>query len=63
MTWDGLDEKERSLDGIKGYVEVNEDVERESMRYIGEVWTELCKCVTPSLKENEMCPVIKDYNT
>ena len=26
--WDGLDEKERSLDVIKGYVDVNKEVER-----------------------------------
>ena len=33
-TWDVLDEKERTMDVIKGYVEVN-----ETMRYLGEVWT------------------------
>ena len=38
--WDGLDEKERSLNVIKGYVEANEDMERETLRYLGEVWTE-----------------------
>ena len=37
-TWDVLEEKERTLDVIKGYVEVNDDVENET--YLGEVWTE-----------------------
>ena len=27
--WNGLDEKEKSLDVIKGNVEVNKDVERD----------------------------------
>ena len=27
-------------DVIKGYVEVNDDVENETMKYLGEVWTE-----------------------
>ena len=39
-TWDGLDEKEITMDVIKGYVELNHDVENETMRYIEEVWTE-----------------------
>ena len=39
-TWDVLDEKEITMDVIKGYVEVNDDVENETMRYLGEVWTE-----------------------
>ena len=39
-TWDVLDEKERTMDVIKGYVEVNDDVENETMNYLGEVWTE-----------------------
>ena len=30
-TWDGLDEKERTMDVMKGYVEVNDDVENETM--------------------------------
>ena len=30
-----LDEKERTMEVIKGYVEVN-----ETMKYLGEVWTE-----------------------
>ena len=30
-TWDVLDEKEKTIDVIKGYMEVNDDV--------GEVWT------------------------
>ena len=38
--WDGLDEMERAVDVIKGYVEVNDEVERETMRYLGEVWLE-----------------------
>ena len=36
-TWDVLDEKERTMDIIKGYVE------DETMRYLGEVWTEKMK--------------------
>ena len=32
--------KERTMDVIKGYVEVNDDVENETMKYLGEVWTE-----------------------
>ena len=39
-TWDVLDEKEITMDIIKGYVEVNDDVENETMKYLGEVWTE-----------------------
>ena len=35
-----LEEKERTMDVIKGYVEVNNDVENETMKYLGEVWTE-----------------------
>ena len=34
-TWDVLEEKERTMGVIKGYVEVN-----ETMKYLGEVWTE-----------------------
>ena len=34
-----LEEKER-MDVIKGYVEVNNDVENETLKYLGEVWTE-----------------------
>ena len=34
-----LDEKERTMNIIKGYVEVNDDVENETMKYFGEVWT------------------------
>ena len=37
-TWDGLDEKVRSLN-VKGCVEVNEDVERETTKYL-QVWME-----------------------
>ena len=33
-TWDVLDEKERTMDVIKGYVEVNNDVEYETMKHI-----------------------------
>ena len=39
-TWDVLDEKERTMDVIKGYVEVNNNVENKTMKYLGEVWTE-----------------------
>ena len=38
--WDVLEEKERTMDIIKGYVEVHDDVENEIMKYLGEVWTE-----------------------
>ena len=38
-TCDVLEEKER-MDVIKGYVEVNNDVENETLKYLGEVWTE-----------------------
>ena len=38
--WDVLDEKERIMVIIKGVVEVNDDVENETMKYLGEVWTE-----------------------
>ena len=39
-TCDVLEEKERTMEVIKGYVEVNNDVENEKMKYLGEVWTE-----------------------
>ena len=39
-TWDVLEEKERTMDVIKGYMEVNDDVENDTMKYLGEVWTE-----------------------
>ena len=32
-----LDEKERTMDVMKEYVEVNNDVENETMKYLGEV--------------------------
>ena len=35
-----LEDKERTMDVIKGYVEVNNDVENETLKYLGEVWTE-----------------------
>ena len=35
-----LDEKGRTMDVMKGYVEVNDDVENQTMKYLGEVWTE-----------------------
>ena len=35
-----LEKKERTMGVIKGYVEVNDDVENETMKYLGEVWTE-----------------------
>ena len=37
---DWVEEKEKTMDEIKGYVEVNDDVESETMRYLDEVWTE-----------------------
>ena len=36
--WDVLDEKERTMDTIKIYVEVNVDVENEKMLYLGELY-------------------------
>ena len=36
-TWDRLEEK-KTMCVLKGYVEVNDVVENESMRYLGEVW-------------------------
>ena len=39
-TWDVLIEKKKTMNVIKGYVEVNDDVENETMKYLGEVWTE-----------------------
>ena len=63
--WDGLDEKEKTYDVIKGYVEVNEEVERDTMRYLGEVWTEIHRnernrvMCYPNLKINKMCLVTK----
>ena len=39
-TCDVLEEKERTMDVIQRYVEVNDDVENETMKYLGEVWTE-----------------------
>ena len=38
-TWDEMDEKEITIDVIKGYVEVNDDLENKTMIYL-EVWTE-----------------------
>ena len=32
--------KEIIMDVIKGYVEVNDAVENETIKYLGEVWTE-----------------------
>ena len=34
-----LEGKERTMDVINGYVEANDDVENETMKYLGEVWT------------------------
>ena len=34
-----MDEKEWTMVAIKGYVKVTNDVESETMRYIGKVWT------------------------
>ena len=39
-TCDVLEAKDRTMDVIKGYVEVNNDVENETLKYLGEVWTE-----------------------
>ena len=39
-TGDVLEEKERTMDAIKRYVEVNDDVENETINYLGEVRTE-----------------------
>ena len=39
-TCDVLEEKERTMEVIKGYVEVNNDVENQTLKYLGEVWTE-----------------------
>ena len=39
-TRDVLDEKEITMDVIKGYVGVNDDVVNEAIKYLGEVWTE-----------------------
>ena len=36
--WDVLDDKERTMDVIKGYVEMNDDLENKTMKYMGEVW-------------------------
>ena len=38
-TWDGLEGKKRKIYVIKIYVEVNDVVENETMRYLGHVWT------------------------
>ena len=40
-TWDVLDEKERTLNVINGYVEVTADVENKTIKYLGEVWTKI----------------------
>ena len=37
-TWDVLDDKERTMDVINGYEEVNDDLKNKTMKYIGEVW-------------------------
>ena len=37
--WDVLDEKERTMVVIKGYVEMNDDVENKTIKYLEEVWT------------------------
>ena len=39
-TWDGLEKNNLKNDVIKGYVEVNNVVENETMSYLGDVWTE-----------------------
>ena len=35
-TWDVLDENKRTIDVIKGYGEVNDYVENETMKYLGD---------------------------
>ena len=40
MAYDGLEEKEGTMDVVKGYEEVNDNMENKTMRYLGEVWTE-----------------------
>ena len=64
-TWDVLEEKERTMDIIKGYVEVNDDVENETMKYLGEVGTERQRNrvnVIPKAEENKCVRSQKDYN-
>ena len=39
-TWDELEGKKGTMDVTKGYVEVNNGVENETMRDLGEVWIE-----------------------
>ena len=36
-TWDELEEKKRTMNVIKGYAELNDVVENETMIYLGEV--------------------------
>ena len=55
--WDVLGEKERTMDVIKGYVEMIDNVENETMKYLGEVWTERQKS-----EENTCVLSQKDYN-
>ena len=54
-----LDEKERTIGIIKGYVEVNDDVENETSGRNMDLKTkelnESCKCVTLSLKKVNVC--------
>ena len=38
--WNVLDEKEITMDVIKLYVEANDEVENETMKYLGAVCTE-----------------------
>ena len=57
MGWAGREG--RKMDIIKGYVEVNDVVGNETMRYQGEVWTERqrnernCVHVYPKPEENK----------
>ena len=64
--WDGLDEKERAMNVMKGYVEVNDEVERDAMQYLGQMWIERQRnernhvdVVLLSWKQKQMCPVTK----
>ena len=51
-----LDEKEITMDVIKGYVEVNNDVENETMKYLGEV----CQYAHPKLCKASLTSKICD---
>ena len=68
-TCDVLEEKERTMDVIKGYVEVNDNVENETMEIFGrsmnrktKEWKESCKCGFHKSEENKCVLSQKDYN-